>query len=147
MEELDLVPRVDTAWSLKLKRVDDGSQCNAGWLLGNEPVITYRQFSEEACKLRHVVAGAGGNIPGDEAHEIAAEGEGRGRVDVPLEGLEHGVFHRHHVLGHEVPAAQVDEGGHFQFSRLEELAGVHGERFNPAEILSEVVENRGKFYK
>jgi 3-hydroxyacyl-CoA dehydrogenase/enoyl-CoA hydratase/carnithine racemase len=32
-------------------------------------------------------------------------------------------------------------------SRLEELAATHGERFKPAEMLAEVVENRGKFYK
>ena len=32
-------------------------------------------------------------------------------------------------------------------ARLEELAAAHGERFHPAGLLAEVVENRGKFYK
>jgi len=32
-------------------------------------------------------------------------------------------------------------------ARLEELAAAHGERFQPAGLLAEVVENRGKFYK
>ncbi len=32
-------------------------------------------------------------------------------------------------------------------SRLEELASIHGKRFEPAAMLSEVVENRGRFYK
>ena len=31
-------------------------------------------------------------------------------------------------------------------ARLEELAGKHGKRFEPAEILTEAVEKRGKFY-
>ncbi len=46
------------------------------------------------------------------------------------------------------PFRHVDTVGRGKIgSRLEELAGRHGRRFQPAETLTEVVENRGKFYK
>ena len=46
------------------------------------------------------------------------------------------------------PFRHVDVVGRGKIvSRLEELAATHGERFKPAEMLAEVVENRGKFYK
>jgi 3-hydroxyacyl-CoA dehydrogenase len=45
------------------------------------------------------------------------------------------------------PFRHVDAVGRGKIvSRLEELAATHGQRFKPAEMLAEVVENRGKFY-
>jgi 3-hydroxyacyl-CoA dehydrogenase/enoyl-CoA hydratase/3-hydroxybutyryl-CoA epimerase len=46
------------------------------------------------------------------------------------------------------PFRYVDTVGRGKIvARLEELAEAHGERFQPAALLAEVVENRGKFYK
>ncbi len=46
------------------------------------------------------------------------------------------------------PFRYVDTVGRGKIvARLEELAAAHGERFQPAGMLAEVVENRGKFYK
>jgi len=46
------------------------------------------------------------------------------------------------------PFRYVDTVGRGKIvARLEELSAAHGERFQPAGLLAEVVENRGKFYK
>jgi 3-hydroxyacyl-CoA dehydrogenase/enoyl-CoA hydratase/3-hydroxybutyryl-CoA epimerase len=46
------------------------------------------------------------------------------------------------------PFRYVDAVGRGKIvARLEALAAAHGERFRPAGLLAEVVENRGKFYK
>jgi len=46
------------------------------------------------------------------------------------------------------PFRHVDSVGRGRIvARLEELSAAHGERFRPAGLLAEVVENRGKFYK
>ncbi len=46
------------------------------------------------------------------------------------------------------PFRYVDAVGRGKIvSRLEALSAAHGERFKPAEMLAEVVENRGKFYR
>lgn len=46
------------------------------------------------------------------------------------------------------PFRWVDSSGRGRIvARLEALAAAHGERFRPAGLLAEVVENRGKFYK
>ncbi|MDX2435691.1 MAG: 3-hydroxyacyl-CoA dehydrogenase NAD-binding domain-containing protein [Acidobacteriota bacterium] len=46
------------------------------------------------------------------------------------------------------PFRYVDAVGRGKIvARLEALAAAHGERFRPAGLLAEIVENRGKFYK
>ncbi|HSO21828.1 MAG TPA: 3-hydroxyacyl-CoA dehydrogenase family protein, partial [Chondromyces sp.] len=46
------------------------------------------------------------------------------------------------------PFRHVDTLGKARIAaRLEELAAQHGPRFQPAPMLAQVVENRGKFYK
>ncbi len=46
------------------------------------------------------------------------------------------------------PFRYIDSVGRSKIvARLEGLAAAHGERFLPARLLAEVVENRGKFYK
>ena len=69
------------------------------------------------------MAEAGPDIGRDQLGQIPAKCEGGGRMDVPRESLQHGVFHGHDVLGQEVSAAELNEGGHAELARFKELDG------------------------
>lgn len=78
------------------------------------------------------------NVTGYQAHKVATVGKWRGWVDVPLEALEHGVFHGDNVFGHEVPPREINERAHAQLAWFEELDGQvergHGGKLKDASI-------------
>ena len=90
---------------------EDGSQSDRRRLSSNEGVVDDGQLGEV---LGHVgdgpADGAGDRLAWQEEEQMLDEGEGGGRAETPLQGVEDGPLHVLNVLGGEAAAAEVDDG-------------------------------------